>query len=595
MSIVRELKRRNVFRVAAAYAVVGWVLAEIGGLLFDTFEAPAWVMKVYVSLIVLGFPLAVFLAWAYELTPEGLKREAEVDRSQSITHMTGRRLDFVMIGLLAVAVVYFAWDKFIATPEGEAVQITATPEVSNESNNSIAVLPFVNMSDDPNNEYFSDGLSEELLNALARIGGLKVTGRTSSFAFKDKNTDLREIGRLLNVANVLEGSVRKYENRVRITAQLINTADGYHLWSETFDRELGDIFAIQEEIANHVTSALRVALLGPDKAQTETASSKGQNAQAYDEYLRGMYIYQRNIDDKEGLARAREHFARAVEIDANFVDGYWGMFKTWDRWHRNGHGPYEESAEQIAIYAAKLKQLAPGSEQALTANARSATIHGDPLRASRILEDAVKRYPGSTRILGRYGGQTVILGNYDEGMAALREAIRLDPLSLEYMSNMASVQHRAGDCEGARQTMDRALELDTRAGRVRYHLAMCIFETTGDASQALQIASSEPLGFMHDTALAILQHRLGDPDSAQQQLDDMVANFGDSAAYQYSQVYTQWGDIKKALGWLETALAVRDPGLLLVKTDTLLDPLRDEPRFRQVLESAGFEETVPDP
>ena len=588
MSLFEELKRRNVIKVAAVYLIVGWLLLQVSDTLAPALHLPEWIHSAVAFILILGLPIAVVFAWAYELTPEGLKKEKDVDRSQSITHVTGRRIDFVIIGLMAVALIYFAADKFLGTPAGDAVQATATAEVTEEADHSIAVLPFVNMSDDPGNEYFSDGLSEELLNALVRSGGLKVTGRTSSFAFKNQNTDLREIGRLLNVANVLEGSVRKYENRVRITAQLIKTADGYHLWSETFDRELDDIFAIQEEIAGHVTGALQVALLGSPTNQNAAGANAERNAQAYEEYLRGMYVYQRNIDDRDGLARARDHFVRALEIDVNYIEGHWGMFKTWDRWHRNAHGPYEESAEQIAFYAAKLKQLAPGSEQELSANARSTTIQGHPLQAGEILKDAVKRYPGSTRILARYGGQAVILGNYDDGIAALREAIRLDPLSLEYMSNMASVQHRAGDCEGVRHTMDRAMGLDTRAGRVRYHLAMCIFETTGNASQALEIASNEPLGFMHDTASAILQHHLGDVESAQRRLDSMVADYGDSAAYQYGQVYAQWGETDKALGWLETAVAIRDPGLLLVGTDALLDTLRDEPRFVKILESAGF-------
>jgi len=565
------------------YLIVGWLLLQISDTLAPALRLPEWIHSAVAFLVILGFPIALIFAWAFELTPEGLKKEKDVDRSQSVTHITGRKLDFIIIGLMGVALVYFSLDKFIARPAGDGLEVAATPEVAEEPDNSIAVLPFVNMSDDPGNEYFSDGLSEELLNALVRLGGLKVTGRTSSFAFKNQNTDLREIGRILNVAHVLEGSVRKYENRVRITAQLIKTADGYHLWSETFDRELDDIFAIQAEIADRVTGALQVALLG------SAVGDVGTNSEAYEEYLRGMYIYQRNIDDRDGLARARDHFGRALEIDADYIDGHWGMFKVWDRWHRNGHGPFDESAEQIAYYAAKLNQLAPGSEQELSANSRSATIHWDQLKAKEILEDAVKRYPGSSSVLSRFGGQTLILGNLDDGMAALQEAIRLDPLSLEYMSNMANLQHRAGDCEGAQQTLDRALGLDTGAGRVRYHLAMCIFETTGDASRALEIASDEPLGFMHDSALAILFHRLGDAESAQQRVDGMVVEYGDSAAYQYGQVYAQWGDTDEALRWLETAVAVRDPGLAQALTDALLDPLRDEPRFVKVLETTGLQ------
>jgi adenylate cyclase len=588
VSLFNELKRRNVIRVGAAYLIVGWLLLQVSETLAPALHLPEWIQSGVAFLLILGFPIALIFAWAFELTPEGLKKEKDVDRSQSITHHTSRKLDFIIIGLMGLALVYFAWDKFFAAPAVEATQATATPEVGKESDNSIAVLPFVNMSDDPGNEYFSDGLSEELLNALVRIRGLKVTGRTSSFAFKGQNTDLREIGRILNVANVLEGSVRKDENRVRITAQLITTDDGYHLWSETFDRELNDIFAIQAEIAEQVTRALKVALLGSSGEQLTEVIGSEHDAEAYEAYLRGMYIFQHNIDSAEGLTLAREHFARALEIDPNYLDAYLGMFKTWDRWHRNGHGPFRESAEQLAAFAEKLEQLAPDSPQSLQANARSATINWDVERANVILQDAVERYPQNPAILARWGGQTVINGEYDSGMAAMRDAIRLDPLSLENLSLLASIQHRAGDCSGARETMNQALELDDRAGRVRYHLAMCIYETTGDAERALAIASNEPLGFMYKTSHAILLYELGDADAAQEQMDSMKADYGDSASYQYGQVYAQWGDIEKALDWLDKAWEIRDPGLLQAGTDALLDPLRDNPRFVRTLEFAGL-------
>ncbi len=232
MSIFQELKRRNVFRVAAAYAVIGWLVAEVGALAFGTFEAPAWVMKVFGTFILLGFPFALFFAWAFELTPEGLKREKDVDRSQSITHVTGRKLDFFIIAVLIAVVAFFAVDKFWLDTDQKAT-LSETPV-----DKSIAVLPFVNMSDDASNEYFSDGISEEILNALAKVRDLKVAGRTSSFAFKDTNQDLRTIGQALGVSHILEGSVRKAGVRVRITAQLIKADDGFLLWSETCEREL---------------------------------------------------------------------------------------------------------------------------------------------------------------------------------------------------------------------------------------------------------------------------------------------------------------------------------------------------------------------
>jgi len=599
MSLFNELKRRNVFKVAAAYIIVAWLLLQISDTLVPALLLPEWFHSGVAFLLIMGFPVAIIFAWAFELTPEGLKKEKKVDRSQSITHETGRKLDFAIIGLLAVALAFFAWDKFFlsvardaalveATTQAVTKQISADPEVSVESDISIAVLPFVNMSGDPENEYFSDGLSDELLNALVRIGGLKVTGRTSSFAFKGQNMDLREIGRLLSVANVLEGSVRKDGNRVRITVQLVKTSDGYHLWSETFDRELDDIFAIQAQIANQVTQALHGALLGQDEADLRDAVLASQNAQAYEEYLRGMYVLQHNLDDAEAVEQAREHFARALEIDGQYLEGHWGMFKSWDRSHRNGHGSYEHSAERLAFYAAELERLAPGSEQSLSSNARSAIVHRDFVRSTELLEEAVRRFPGSSRILGRYGNQSLMLGGYDKGLEATRAALQLDPLSPEYIVTMAALQHKSGDCDGLQGTLERASELDPAMGRVRYHLAMCIYESQGDATQAVEIANNEPLRFMHHTSLAILLHRLGEPELAQQHLDGLIELYGDRAAYQYGQIYAQWGETDKALAWLETAVQIRDPGALLTRGDGLLNPLRDEPRFQQILASIGF-------
>ena len=244
MSLIAELKRRNVFRVGVAYAIVAWLLVEVASVLLPTFEAPVWVMKAFSSLVILGFPLALILAWAFELTPEGIKRESAVDPAESITQVTGRKLDFAIIGLLALAVAYFAVDKFVL----QADRIPAAE--STEQVKTIAVLPFANMSGDPEQEFFSDGISEELLNVLAKVKGLRVTSRTSAFAFKGTNTSIPEIAEKLGVDHVLEGSVRMAGDRVRITAQLIevdtDSRFDSHLWSESYDRDLSDIFAVQD-------------------------------------------------------------------------------------------------------------------------------------------------------------------------------------------------------------------------------------------------------------------------------------------------------------------------------------------------------------
>jgi len=325
--LFEELKRRNVLRVGAAYVVLAWLLAQVAELAAETFEAPAWVMKMLITLLALALPLVLFFAWAYELTPEGIKKETAVDRSKSITPRTGRKLDYLIIGLLVVALGYFIWEsRFsentsashsssaqIATAGSRDVAEASSPV----SNKSIAVLPFVNMSDDASNEYFSDGVSEEILNALAQVKELKVAGRTSSFAFKGHNQDLREIAATLGVANILEGSVRKAGDKVRITAQLIQAKDGFHLWSQSYDRQLTDVFAIQDEIADAILNEMKAQLLAEDARAVESSRT---NSEAYDLYLLARQrIYERK---QLSIESAKDLLDRVIALDADYAPAY---------------------------------------------------------------------------------------------------------------------------------------------------------------------------------------------------------------------------------------------------------------------------------
>ena len=277
MSLFEELKRRNVFRVAVGYIVSCWLLVQVADIVLENIAAPGWVMQTIMLMMALGFPVVVFFSWAYEVTPEGIKRESVIDRSQSITHVTGRKLGRAITAVLVIALAFLAIDKFVLSAGREKAAIesavqeaksqvlsenVASEETLAEPYKSIAVLSFINMSDDASNEFFSEGLSEELLNLLAKIPGLRVTSRSSAFSFKGKDFLIADIGRQLNVSNVLEGSVRKAGNQVRITAQLIKVDGDVHLWSETYDRSLDNIFAIQDEIATAVVTQLKLKLFG---------------------------------------------------------------------------------------------------------------------------------------------------------------------------------------------------------------------------------------------------------------------------------------------------------------------------------------------
>ncbi|HSM68271.1 MAG TPA: FlgO family outer membrane protein, partial [Xanthomonadales bacterium] len=245
MNLFRELKRRNVFRVGLAYLVGAWLIAQVIQLAADSFAAPDWIMKMLIVVLILGFPAIIFFSWAYELTPDGLKRESELALSETVSHETARRLDYLTITLVVLAVVFVSWTRQspvagVGAPSAAGETPAPTESQALTTDRSIAVLPFVNMSDDPENEYFADGLSEELLNRLAQLPELRVAGRTSAFEYKGRNLDLREIAKNLGVSNILEGSVRRSDDRVRITAQLIRASDGSHLWSQSYDRTIDD-------------------------------------------------------------------------------------------------------------------------------------------------------------------------------------------------------------------------------------------------------------------------------------------------------------------------------------------------------------------
>lgn len=590
MSFITELKRRNVVRMALLYAVAGWVILQIADVLFEQLGVPPWAFRLVFGLLLLGFPVALIFSWIFELTPEGLKRTEDVAPGESVVGHTGQRMNVLIVVLLVIAIGLLVADRFFPSGDVAGAELAKTDElpVSGEPSGAtaapeatIAVLPFVNMSDDPENEYFSDGLSEELLNTLVKNGGLKVTGRTSSFAFRGQNVDLREIGDVLNVANVLEGSVRKAGNRVRITAQLVETRNGYHLWSETFDRELDDIFAIQAEIAAQVANAMHVTLLG------ESSVVESSDPKAYEEYLRGVYVLQRNPDELEPLNRAQAHFEKALAIDPEYVDALAGMFRVWDRKNRNGLGEFLESFERMEQIAGELERLAPDNDRTLSAIGRIATVNFDYARSAEYLGKAAARYPASVAVLGEYATALSILRRYPEAIEIIEKAGSLDPLSLDIMRWKSFIYFKASDCEAVERVRKRALEIEPAVGRFHYYSAMCTFEISGDVAAAVALADQEPLGWAHSTALAILYSATGDKSKAQAHLDTMMAQYGDAASYQYGQIYAQWGDIESALKWLENAVKVRDPGIIQSGNDRLLKPLAGEPRFQQVLRDAG--------
>ena len=442
-SVWGELKRRNVVRVAIAYVIIAWLLLQIGDTLGPALRLPDAVNTALAFFLILGFPLAVFFAWAFELTPEGLKKEKDVDRSQSITHITGRKIDYLVIAALVLALGFFAVDKFALGPSRDADLVQTTTD------KSIAVLAFVNMSDDAGNEYFSDGISEELLNVLSKIPGLRVAARTSSFQFKGENRDVIDIGKQLNVAMVLEGSVRKAGRQLRITAQLVDARSGFHLWSETYDRELEVIFAVQDEISAAIVGALREHLGLEVEAPPRVITAA--NTEAHDAYLRGRYlVVQRTPATVEGAVR---EFEKAIALDPEYALAHAELASATLLLVPSQLGglTFTEAIAKAARHAELAMALDP-----TLAEAHAAT--GFVLRNQRNLVEAQTHFRQAIRINPNYAIVhnwmanllAVDLGHYKESFAMTEAALRLDPLSLPVISNYVgalTVRNRLDDAD----------------------------------------------------------------------------------------------------------------------------------------------------
>jgi TolB-like protein/Tfp pilus assembly protein PilF len=449
MKLVAELKRRNVIRMAGLYMVGAWLITQVAGTVLPMFGAPGWIARTVVILLAIGFIPALAFAWIFELTPEGLKRDAEVAPDESIAPQTARRMERLIIALFAVALVFFALDKFVLAPKREAALVTATERKAKAvaasenkpavSAKTIAVLPFVDMSKARDQEYFSDGLAETTLDMLSRVPDLKVISRTSSFAFKGKPMDVREIGRKLGVAHILEGSVQQSGDTLRITAQLIRTSDGSHLWSKQYDRRMADIFKIQDEVATEVVNAIQGVLPAAD--QRRMLGQNTGNVAAYQEYLKGIALLPgRKVQD---MLRAVVHFERAIELDPGYARAYamaaiaLGLL-----------GEYTaDTPEMIGRrdrYIDRALELSPGLGEAHIAQANRLRGLGDLAGAQKAYQRGIELAPSYSSGYQWYGELLFNeIGEPKQALPMFERALSLDPLSpvvrLTYSNSLANL------------------------------------------------------------------------------------------------------------------------------------------------------------
>ena len=603
MPVFEQLKQRNVFRVAVLYLVVCWLILDPLHVIFHMLDVPTWANRLVVMLMAVGFPAVVIFAWVYEITPEGLKPTVEVPHHRSIRKITGRRLDRAIIAVLAVALSYFIVDKFwisrhVAPPQAQtsattetAARATAAPATVATfapPPHSIAVLPFVNLSGDASQDYFSDGLTEELLNSLAEIDGLQVAARTSSFSFKE-HPDIATVAHKLNVGAVLEGSVRRSAHTVRITAQLVNAVTGFHLWSRTYDRDLGDVLKLQTEIATAVASALELTLLADVSAKIELGGTR--NPAAFDAYLRGSKAYStlHDANDPQSSAAAYQSaaaaYTEAIRLDPNYALAFAGRSMTLD-----------EFASQFQDVQARRGSYDKGLADARRAIALAPELGEAHLALARIFEDGLLDFahardeysrtlslaPGNARVLPRAGTFAANMGRTEEGLTVARHAVRLDPLSTESHYRLGEAQWVSRRYNEAVAAFEEVITLDPDASRA-YAWRGLAYYGLGDFQSARTSCEARSQKPWPRYCLALVYHKLGRHGDAEAMLRKLRAEAGDVPAYQYAEIYAQWGNTAKALEWLDTAVRLQDAALSWLKRDPLLDPLRNEPRF-QVIE-----------
>jgi TolB-like protein/Flp pilus assembly protein TadD len=577
-----ELKRRNVYKVAVAYAIVGWLLVQVATQVFPFLEIPNWAIRLVILLTALGFPVALIIAWAFELTPEGIKRTEAADAARQ--HSRGGVWIAVVVIAAGLSLGLFFLGRYTA---GNARPGHSAAATASNPQKSIAVLPLVNTSGDPGNDYFSDGLSEELIAVLAKIPSLKIIGRSSSFLFKGKSDDSRTIGEKLGVTNLLEGSVRKQGDRVRIVAELINAADGRALWSETYDRELKDVFAVQSEIAAAVTEQLKIKLLGAP-AKSDAAPSN-DNLAAYNALQQGTFYFR--LSTEEGTRKATEFYGEAIRLDPRYALAYAQLSAAWRQlaatWlagaEANEAYAKARNAAQTALSLAP--NLAAGHEALgfvlVTPDLNFTAAEAEFRKAEKLAPaDAGPKFALSFLFAAQ--------GRLAEAENIMRQTLALDPLGVTRYLNLARILIAGGRYVEAEAALRKAIELQPAAARLHAYLTT-LDVIRGDAAAALQDAQLEPKGFWRDYALALalqIQNDRGAADAALQKLIDENAVSG---PFQIATVYGLRNEPDKMFDWLERAYTEHDPGLTQLLGTPFILNYKDDPRFAALCQKLKVE------
>jgi TolB-like protein/thioredoxin-like negative regulator of GroEL len=578
-SFFAELKRRNVLRAGAFYTAAVWALAQGIAQLSPAIGLPDWVTRWFLVAAIIGFPFAMLFSWFYEWTPQGIQRESEIEAVASVTRETGKRMDRWIIAALSIAVVLLLTDRFVLHKDAAAGATLGK---------SIAVLPLLNESGDPSQDYFSDGLSEELISALAQVHDLKVIGRNSSFQFRgSQQDDTASIGSKLGVATLIEGTVRKQGNQIRIVASLIKASDGSQLWSQTYDRELKDVFAVQSDVAKSVAGALKITLLGKPIESADRPPSG--NLDAYDAMLKGTSLAAHR--NKADYLLAVVQYQRAIQLDPNYATAYarLAIAQQWfNDWVADGDGRKIASA-QARANATKAVELAPDSALALGAlGINQAWSDFDYPSAEATLKKAVALDPSNAEILYQLADVTACLGRLDEAVAMMRNVLMLEPLNASYHFYTGQFLRAAGSLDAAQAELQRAVDLQPGAEAFRAYLAIALLQR-GQSDQALQVAKAEPQDANRRWAMSLIHFVRGEDALGQSTLEEMVRLDAGYGPNNIAGVYAVRGDNDQAFLWLNRALETRDPGVASIYEQPYLIPkLRKDPRLAVLLKKLGL-------
>lgn len=588
MSLIAELKRRNVFRVGIAYLALGWIVTEVTATVAPMLHLPEWVGPVVLWIGIVGFPFVVMFSWIYELTPEGLKRETEIDPSASVTHHTARRLDYLIIGLLVLVIGLYAYQAFRPAAESHKTVIArATPggepgttEPGTVEDRSVAVLPFVDMSEARDQEYFADGISEELLNLLAKVPQLRVIARTSSFSFKGKEVDIAEIAQKLNVANVLEGSVRKSGDTLRITAQLIRASDSSHLWSETYDRKLTDVFAVQDEIAAAVVEQLKVTLLG------DAPKARATDPEAYRLFLQAREVSRQA--SPEAYAKAIGLYQQALAIDPTYAPAWAGMGNVYFGQMDLGQISMDQGLELGNQAITKALEHDPAYAPAYAYMAMfEGIVERDYAASARHMEQALALDPANVEIIGMASAIARRLGRLQLAVELAAYNVAQDPLSVDGYDGLGLAYRYTGELDKSIAAYRKLLSIAPDAGWEHTALGDVLI-WKGDADAALVEYQKEPVEVFRLDGLSVAYHALGRKAESDAVLAERVRKYPDTKLFSLASVLAERGDFEAAFETLDRATRQHDLDLGAIAVYPSFAPMHDDPRWLPLLQRLGM-------